>query len=575
MAIKINKEQLLVKLLKEKKEAYKYQKRRHSQWRDNYLLYRLEVEENRLTQREPVCVPLTKGTVKTILSKIDENPEIIFEDKAGDIDKSILVEEKWKEDADNNKFDLLDSIDKKQEALYGRTHRKLNWRDGGFKLDIMDIYDILVDKKTKTHDIDTARYIIERGIYKTLDEILVDERYDADARAELKRYRSDLEGNETTGEQPKNTNGTLISTDAYADEYQERHERLEFLGIESMDDVIAGADTIVELNQHFTMIWNIESKKWIRYVCTVADEAVILRAEPMMDALGVDFWPFETWAGDLEATDYWSDGTADILRIPNQMINTWYAQYMENRTLRNYGMNFYDATATKDWQPQEYDPRPFGWYPLPGKPQDVFQKVDVPDLGESRNDIQFLINIAEKETASTDVEKGAISDAKRTLGEVELAVSKANERITSVQKFYKRCWKDTAEKWYAITIANMGSQKTSLFKKNVDGEIVEKEITKKDIESKKGYKVTSQSATQKQIEQIDEVNNLLAIKKEFPDNTPLNKAVQQRALRISKLDAEEIDEIIRFEEEKQNAPQAPAGVPALPQGLPVGIPAIA
>ena len=568
MAIKINNAALLPKLVKEKELAFKYQERRHPEWRDNYLLYRLQVEENRLNQREDACVPLLKGTVKSILSKIDENPEIVYEDKGGDIDKNIIVAEKWKQDSEDNKFNLLDSIDKKQEALYGRTHKKLNWVNGEFVLEIMDIFDLLVDPKTKPQDINTAKYLVERSIYKTLNEVMVDERYDQEARDELKMYRLKLEGNESEGE-PVSTTGHLISTDSYNNQAQERHERMEEMGVVDMEEIIPGADTVVELNQHFTQLWDSSNKKWVRYVCTVADESVVLRAVPLKKALGVDFWPFDSWAGDLEATDFWSDGTADILRTSNQMINTWYAQYMENRTLRNYGMNFYDATATKDWQPQEYDPRPFGWYPLPGKPQDVYQKVDIPDLGDSKNDIQFLINIAEKETASADIEKGMVSDAQRTLGEVEIAVSKANERITSVQKFYKQSWEDTAKKWYAITVANMGKKKVSLFKKNIDGELVEKEITKEDFESDKGYRIKAQSASQKQIERIDEVNNLLAIKKEFPTNVPLNKAIQKRALRISKLEAEEIDDILKFEEENPPQPEQPQGQPVqAPQGLP-------
>ena len=67
MAIKINNAALLPKLIKEKELAFKYQERRHPQWRDNYLLYRLDVQENRLNQREDACVPLTKGTVKSIV----------------------------------------------------------------------------------------------------------------------------------------------------------------------------------------------------------------------------------------------------------------------------------------------------------------------------------------------------------------------------------------------------------------------------------------------------------------------------------------------------------------------------
>lgn len=36
---------------------------------------------------------------------------------------------------------------------------------------------------------------------------------------------------------------------------------------------------------------------------------------------------------------------ADIVRVPNQILNVYFSQVIENGALRGYGMNFYDATA--------------------------------------------------------------------------------------------------------------------------------------------------------------------------------------------------------------------------------------
>lgn len=562
--MKINRDNLIVKLAEEKRVGLEYRERRHSNWNDNYLLERLKVETNRLTQRQEVCVPLMKGTIKSIMSKIGERPELTYEDKESNQDREIIIKEKWNDDFDRNTMTLLDKIDKKQQLICGRSYKKLNWKDGKFVAEVKDIFDILIDPKTKTTDIETARYIIELGIYRTVEEILADTKYDAEGLREFQNMIDEINGNESKGEEPKNITPTNL-TEQSQDDIVARNERMETLGAENLEESMAGADMIIELNQHFTLLW--DGNKWVRYVCVVANGTVLLSVKTLKEALGVTFWPFETWADDLDVSDFYSDSIGDIIRVPNQMINVWYSQYMENRTLRNYGMNFYDDTAGSEdgWEPPEFEPRPGGWYGLPGKPSEIYQRVDIPDLSGAKDDIQFLINIAEKETASSDVEKGAVSDARRTLGEIEIAVSKAQERMTSMAPFYNLSWERFAMKWYLLTIANIGKGKQTLYKKNYQGILVPKQINKEDIYSEKGYKITAESSSQKSVEQIDKLNRLFAIKNEFPNNSKLIKAIQKRALKVAELNPDETQEIIAEEEKiaeraEQMEGQMPGGI---------------
>lgn len=559
--MKIDRINLLAKIVEEKKLGLRYRERRHDDWTDNYMLERMRVQTNRLTQRQEVCVPLMKGTIKTVMSKIGEKPALTFEDRGGDQEKEIVMAEAWKEMDKNNVLTLLDKIDKKQELLCGRSYKKLNWKNGAVTIEIKDIFDITIDPKTKTTDIETAKFWTEMGIYRTVEDVYSDTTYDEEGISDLKLMVTGMLGNETTGEQPKETVGQNLTNDAQ-DSIQARNERMELLGADNLEDDLAGADIILELNQCGTCIWDNKKKQWVRYICVMANESVLLSATPLKEALGVDFWPLETWADDLEVNDFYTDGIGDILRVPNQMINVWYSQYMENRTLRNYGMNFFDDTINSEnggWEPPEMEPRPGGWYGLPGKPREVFQRVDIPDLSSNREDIQFLINIAEKETASSDIEKGAISDARRTLGEIEIAVSKAQERMSSLAPFYNLSWERTAMKWYLLTIANMGKKKQTLYKKNYQGILVPKEIKREDIYSEAGYEITAESESQKSVDQIDKLNKLFAIKNEFPNNKSLTKAIQKRALKVSELSPEEIQEISSEEEQI-----ADAGIPEVP-----------
>lgn len=91
-------------------------------------------------------------------------------------------------------------------------------------------------------------------------------------------------------------------------------------------------------------------------------------AKPLRDILGINEYTWVTWASDVERTDFWSDGMADVVRTPNQILNVYFSQMIENGVLRGYGMNFYDATAKEGWSPVGYTPSPFGFSPLPVSP---------------------------------------------------------------------------------------------------------------------------------------------------------------------------------------------------------------
>jgi hypothetical protein len=558
----IDRENLIVKLQHEKTQAMEAQKRRHEEWNENYLLYRLKSNLNRLTMRQEACLPLMKGSIKTVHAQIAVKPDVYFLDKAGDQDREITINEKWNEDFKRCQMELLDKADKKQELLYGRTWQKLNWIDGQFVLEIKDIFTILPDSSMKPHDVESASYIVETGIFRTLEDIKCDPKYNEQAKLDL----SAIFFGTGDGQTPITTSGHAI-VGQNQEQLQNINNRLESIGATNIDDTKAGANIIVSLDQHFTQIWNWQLKKWVRYVCTMAEGRVLLLAKPLKEMIGVEFWPLESWVDDLEPVDIYPDGTADILRTANQMINVWYGQYMENRTLVNFGMNFYDSTAGEGWEPVAMDPRPGGWYPLPGKPQEVYQRVDIPDLGlANQNAINFLTQIAEKETASSDIEKGVIDNAKQTLGEVQIAVAKTREKTSSMTPYFNNNWERIAGKWYLITIANMGKRKETLYKKAPNDKLVAKEITVDDIKSPKGYKIVVQNNNQRLVDIENGLTKLFAIKKEFPNNIPLNKAIQKRALKIVELSPEEEQEILEFEDRQSKllaaqavaTPSAPA-----------------
>ena len=534
----------------EKLDAASYQYRREDQYNENYLLYRDTVQTNRITMTQAVNIPLIKETGKTILSRINEDPHITLKDKGGNGDKEIVRNKMWEEDSHRNSLDLQDKVEKKQVYLYGRTHTKHNLKNGQWTSEVKDIFDVIVDSKTKPVDIQTARYVFERNIFRPLNEILVSDLYDDSAKDSLKMQFAPV------GEDKQQSGAMNSRKSRYQADASQRNERMITLGALPSEVDINGYDQIVELNIQYTMIWDTEKKKYVKYVLTWAEGTILLRAETMMDALGIDMWPFDTWADDLEATDYWSDGVADTLRVINQVVNVWISQLVENRTLRNFGMNYYDATAVDNWTPTGYEAAPGAWYPLPGKPSEVYQKVDVPDLANILGEMQFMISLAEKASATGAIDKGVVEQGKRTLGEIEIAVSKAMERTTAMSTYYRHAQKSRVEKWLMITDANRQAMKYgTLYKTNSQGDLKGKKITVADWYSAEGYLVIVESFDQMLTSKVEDVQRLQAVAQVFPGNVPLQSAIQKRMLGIADLTLDERKDIMEFEKRKTETQQ--------------------
>src|SRR5882724_4345960 len=105
---------------------FEFQQRRHEPWKENYQLYRDTVITNRLTQRQSVNVPLMKATIRTLLSRASEPADLEYEDYENKGGREILVNAYIDKVLEDNKYELLDVVDKKNVGLYGRSATKLN-----------------------------------------------------------------------------------------------------------------------------------------------------------------------------------------------------------------------------------------------------------------------------------------------------------------------------------------------------------------------------------------------------------------------------------------------------------------
>ena len=536
---------LVERLNRQKQVAFNFQKRKHNHWKENYLLYRDFVETNRLTQRQPVNIPIMKETMKTWLSKIDETPDIVFEilgmGKSKRIDrekmvKEAIINELWRYYFDKNQLEILDKVDKKIVFLQGRSFKKLNFINNDFVCDIIDPYDILVDPLTIPYDLETARYIIHIHIFKTLREILANKNYDEKAKKELVRLIS--QGDK------------VIEQKRVHEALEHQRERLSALGYSSFHEISAG-DTIIELNEYYTKLFDEKEKRWVKYLIVTAMDSVILLKKPLKEVLGVEFYPFVTWSDDVDLNDFWSDSLADLIRTPNKILNIWFSQLLENRTYRNFGMMFYNSSLIT---PPTFEPKPFGMYGIPvpeGRSlSEMFQYIQIPPLTDTINEMEYVTKFIERASGVVALDKGVSEKKQITLGEVQILASKSAERAIEIAKNYRRAWKEFAMKWYEIMKENK-TDAVKLFKRNYKGRWWEKVVYPSDWIDENGYQIIVRSSSEQENDRLASLQKLMFAKEQFVDNKSFNEAFRKRVLEICNFSSEEINNILEEERQKE------------------------
>lgn len=554
----------LTMLKNNKNDGYNYRQRRHADWDENYELYRDKVQINRLTQRQSVNIPLMKQTIRTLLKDVDDMPVLYFENLDNNKEAEVFKNEYWKYTVEQNKMEIQDIVDKRQVFLFGRSFDQWQIVDGKIKMTVQDPMDILVSRYMDPTNIHSSRYLIHTHIFEPLTSLENNSSYDPEAVKRLKEFHATDQG--------------LIKAADNHDMLAEKNKKLSDMGVPDMDSPILG-ETYVELSLHF--VYHSEGKEDEQiYLYVEADDTEILMKKPLEEVIGTtsDHWwrnhyPYNTWADDIERQDFWSDGVADIVRTPNKVLNSWFSQMVENRTLRNFGMKYYDASIEGFTPPTNQPLIAGGWYPLPGKPAEVFQNVEIPDLSESLDEMTFVVEMIEKATGATATQQGTQTERQVTLGEVQLALGEAKERIKGMSKFYTPAWKErgmmfiklveaAASKLDAVEIHKKGRNTSNIYTR---------EISPKDWMTKSGYTVRVWSQDEKNTQNTEEIQKLNAVRANIPGNPKLEEIYQRKMLEFADLTPDEINQVMQYEQQKREMMMNnPMGMPgtSVPTGQP-------
>lgn len=541
--------QILEQHRRDKTDSIRFKERRTLQWNENYFLFRDKVTTNRLTQRQPVNIPVIRDTIQNWISKIDEAPQLSFEtrgkglhDKRGEI----AVNEMWGYTYDDQKLDLKDNLDKKIVGLMGRSFKYWYWQDNKVKVDIVDPYDIDIDPRVNPFDLNTATYFNHKNIYIPLRKILANKSYSAEGKNMLKTYLDSRYG--------------IIRSRETDQEYQQKIDRLRELGVHNYDDYASG-DVMVELNRSYKLFWDEQEQKFVRYLVVIGMDQAVLYKQPLKKALGIDFLPWTTWASDPDLNDIWSDGVADSVRTINKVINMYFSQDLENRAYRNFGMYFYN-TMNGQFQPQAFEAKPFGMYGVPGNPDEIMKQMKIEPLQDTTSVIEYLKNLIQSSVAQTPTERGEQLKSRTTKAEVQLTLQASQGRNQVVSKQYRSSWEESGRIWYELMKNNTFGQIT-LSKRGTDGEVYTKSFSKSDWATPAGYDCKVVMQSDKEANDDVEFKKIQYVKSSYQNNPVAQKLAKRKELELLGWAPEEVDEVMQAEE------AAPAPVPVGPDGQPV------
>jgi len=541
-------------------DAIDYRKRRHEDWLENYALSRDKVIINRLTQRQTVNIPLIKYVLNSLLKEMTDPPQLHFANLDNNPQRELFYNEHWKEVFRRNKLVIKDHVDKKQNAMYGRAYKKLNIEKGRVVISLADPQDMLISRMVDPTDIDSAPDLIECGLWTPLEEIVRNKEYN---QSEVKRLKISFDEDTPEGKLEADNNFQKAS---------QKSERMRLMGVENVLDPVLGK-TYIELHQAFRFEYDEEIKDSIlfRYIIAVTNAGMFklhkISLEKLIGVTSDNFWrdhyPYTSWAGDPEATDWYSDGVVDIVRPINNVLNVWISQLVENRTLQNFSMKYYDST-NKAFAPQTFQPQPWAHFPVPGDPNKIIKDVETGNLSGTLEEMTFLIEMAQKATAATNAE-GGDTTTNVTLGDVKMALANAQKRIMMQKVFYIEDWKDLGLK-YTKMLEAAGDLITPMKitrKGRMGLKYYQRVVGPNDWKSKEGYVTEVQMVVDQQAEDVETIQPLQVLKTDMPNNVPLLDIYHKKLMRLSKMTPDEIAQVEEFD--KQNKAVSPTIDPATGQ----------
>lgn len=439
----------------EYEHALEYRAKREDTWREIDNLYFGHKQESMVT-RANIHIPKLQGTIETFLSKVDEAPYIEYEEATlADKPQAKKMNAMIRRQMNVDDWDLVDTLGKKEAALYGRTiYKKYASSKNGFTdyFDIVDVLDFLIDPLAGgLKPFENCNYCGQDNIIKSIHELKNSDVYDTEAAEAMAKE---------------------LTSDSEADsKYNSKAARRRSLGLSQAVLVKQKSIRLVEWYTRYEGEWY--------YVLFSPEHKRAVRCNTLKEVMGFDELPFISWAPFPRSIEFWTMGLGDLLAEPNRVQNILMSQILDNNAYRNYGMKAYDVTKVEN--PEQLVPRPMGRVAVNGNPKDIIDNIQFPEISNAIQAFQLMESVFARETGVPGQAKGMPNSKRMSATEFSGLLDQVADRFFTSNKIYKHALRRVAHLYH------LGVQKHLKHKRKIkilgakDGHSKEKDVKGNDV----------------------------------------------------------------------------------------------
>lgn len=373
--------------------------------------------------------------IHTILSKIDS--PLTFKYKRGtiaDLKKANLLNALKEKDANLGDWNWKDLLGKQQAVLYGRAIYTYHAEsDKGYKscLELVDVYDFLIDPAGGGEDLDNANYLGRYGIRKTKQQLKEGVKNGDYIRDEANRL--------ITGA------GNVASV---AQEDINKENRFAYIGSQSNR-------TLEDTNIFKFWEWYTTYEGVRYYLLLSEDGKVAVRVEELSkifkkdQVLGDALYPFWSWSCFPNATEFWTPSYADSVREVFMAQAVSINQMLDNAERINKPQRKVDVSSVESLADLVYRRNGIIRFKPGTNINNAFQVVETPSIDTPLKVYDKLDTIQQMESGVTAATKGVAEEDK--VGIYEGNIQQVADRFGLLNKSYAQGYKRFAKLyWYGI-----------------------------------------------------------------------------------------------------------------------------
>lgn len=403
-------------------------KRPHlSRWKVNEdLLNESERFKKDYDTRSQIALNKMRGHIQTVLAKIDDPLSFKFSHTNLADKKKVDKYNALKEiDADRNNWDFKDLLGKRQAIFYGRTvyfYFATGDKDEDYKsnLNLIDVYDFLIDPKAGGLDLEEARYM---GHYNV-------------------RYsRTELEDGIKSGKFIKESTNDLL--DGQGTDNSTNEEEINKQNRYAKFNTYNSATDQTRPDDYRFWAW-CTTYKGERYYAVYSDQGgAIVRLEKLKEIQPSGNFPYWSWASHPDHVEFWSNGYADdardIIMAQSMTIN----QMMDNADRINNPQRVVNVTALIDENELRFKKR--GFIRTNADARGVFEEFQTPSIDTPLAVYETLENILQLNSGVTGAAQGIAEEDKVGIYQGnQVAVA---DRFNLLNKSYSNGYKKFAILW--------------------------------------------------------------------------------------------------------------------------------